>query len=167
MPPRRRKADASRVEADARAPLPPAPPAARRFRMVRFEDGSERAVRCESLKRRFNGRALSDFYGVPPRLSLRANMRSVDSVLGELLSGMNLKVAELAPELLEEAWLRAAGPVLGPQAELVSVVKGVATLRTLHPLVHREILTLRQVLVQALNRELGEGAVRSIRVRFG
>ena len=85
----------------------------------------------------------------------------------ELLSSMDLKVAELAPEVLEEAWRRAAGPVLGPRAQLVSVVKGVATLRTMHPLVHREIVMLRAALMQALNRELGEGSVSSIRVQRG
>lgn len=167
MPRRARKSDAAGVGGAKRPPLPSSPSAPRRYRMVRYEDGSERPVRCVSSRRRFDGQAFSDFYGVRPELSLRANMRTVDSVLGELLSSMELKVAELAPEVLEEAWRRAAGPVLGPRAQLVSVVKGVATLRTMHPLVHREIVMLRAALMQALNRELGEGSVSSIRVQRG
>lgn len=156
---RRRKSDAlPKVEAFAKAPTTRKPG---RFRMVVYPDGSERAVRCESAHGRCNGQALSDFFGVNPVMPVGKNMRSVESVLGELLSAMKVEVSEMAPELLAETWLRAAGPVLGSRSQLVSIVKGVATVRTPHPVVHRELVLMQRVLLPALNRELGDASVIS------
>lgn len=140
----------------------------RRFRVVAWEDGSERAERCSSRKSRYDGQAYSDFYGVLPELAVSRNTRDIASVLGELLSSMKLEVSEMAPDLLADTWKRAAGPVLGLRSQLVSVVKGVATVRTAHPVVHRELHMMQRALLSALNRELGDAStVTALRVMRG
>lgn len=162
---RKKKDELPVVEASAKSPTARSP---RRFRMVTWEDGSERAERCESRQSRCDGQAYADFYGVLPVVAVSRNTRDVASVLGELLGTLKLEVSEMAPELLADTWKRAAGPVLGLRSQLVSIVKGVATVRTSHPVVHRELQTMQRALLQALNREMGDASsVTSLRVVRG
>lgn len=162
---RRKKDELPKVEASVQSPTAQR---LRRFRVVTWEDGSERAERCVRRQSRYDDQAYSDFYGVQPELAVSRNTRDVASVLGELLGTLKLEVSEMAPELLADTWKRAAGPVLGLRSQLVSVVKGVATVRTSHPVVHRELQMMQRALLAALKREMGDAStVTSLRVVRG
>lgn len=160
MPPRRRK--------HSPAPQPEAPrPAASapRWRMVRKADGGMAAERLGVDGNR--AQALADLYGDTPMLSTGANMRRVSSIMAELLSRLQIKEAEIAPELLAQSWHSAVGDFLATQAELSSLSEGLAIVRTAHPAVRFELQRRKADIIRALNRTLGEGCVRAVRIVHG
>lgn len=144
-----------------------APRADYRFHRERFGDGSERAVRNMQREERERGQALSDFFGCPPVLSPQANVRTMDSILAEIAGQLKLSEANVAPELLSEAWQKAVGTFLASQSELVSLVRGTATIRVLHPAVRYELQRLKPQIVRVANGVLGEGSVRTVRLIHG
>ncbi len=138
-----------------------------RFRMVRYPDGSERAVRCARSGEGARMQALADWLGDGPALSPRANVRTMDSLLAEVVESLQLEEQALAPEVLAAAWLRAVGPFLSTQAELVSVARGTARIRTGHPAVRFELNRLKPQIIRVLNKELGEGSVKAVAIVHG
>ena len=145
-------------------PLPVARPR-RRFYMQKMPDGvGERAVRVESTRRGAHSQAMADFFGCGPVLHTSSNQRSMESLLGELLSELDLQEDTLAPELLVEAWTAAVGPALASVSSLVSVARGRARIEVNHPAVRYEVTRLKPHLVRALNRTLGAGCVKSIQI---
>ncbi len=168
MPPRRRKKTATaEVSAEVlrRAPAPKREQP--RFRMVAYADGSLRPVRCERRSAGERAQAMADWLGAAPLLSTSAHMRSMESLLSEVVEGLNLNEGELAPEVLAAAWKRAVGESLATHTELMSVAGGRASIRTNHPLVRAELLRLKPQILRVLNAELGEGSVRSVRIVHG
>ncbi len=133
-----------------------------RFYMQRLSDGGERAVRFRSRSDGCRDQALADFFGSGPELDTKANMRTMDSLLAEVLESL-APAESLAPEILTEAWLAAAGNALAALSELVSVNSGTACIRVGHPAVRYELTRLKSRIITALNAQLGNGSVRFIR----
>lgn len=77
--------------------------------------------------------ALADWFQVPPSTNETRNLHTAESLLGDILSKLPLDGEGMDPELLREGWLKAAGPFLGQQSNLLSIVKGVATIQVLQP----------------------------------
>ncbi len=168
MPPRRKKKDApAEVAASALRTAPAPKREARRFRMVSYADGSLRPVRCVQRSADERAQAMADWMGAAPALSPAAHMRSMESLLSEVVEGLQLEEAELAPEVLAAAWQRAVGPSLATHTELLSVSGGRAGIRTNHPLVRAELMRLKPQILRVLNAELGEGSVRTVRIMHG
>lgn len=164
--PRRRSRKPTPIE------LVPAPPARRTepmglYHEEMFPDGSVRPVRNMSRTEREKGQALADFFGVTPQLHPATNVRNMESVLATLLSRMDISAAEYAPEILSEAWQRAVGPFLATKAELLSIARAQAHIRTSHPAVRFELVRQKAAIIRALNATLGEGCVKSVRIVHG
>ena len=88
-------------------PLPVARPR-KRFYMQKMPDGiGERAVRVSSARSGARAQALADFFGSGAELHSSNNQRSMESLLGELLSELDLQEDTLAPELLAENFAHA------------------------------------------------------------
>lgn len=132
-----------------------------------FPDGSVRPVRNVSRSERESGQALSDFFGVQPQLSSSANVRTMESVLASLVSKMDISVAEHAPEVLADAWRKAVGPFLATKAELLSIARKQARIRTSHPAVRFELMRQKAAIIRALNKTLGEGCVTTVQIVHG
>lgn len=164
MPPRRRK------KSELPPPVTAAPAAAGalrprpRFRMVRMADGAERAERVRSRTQGERDQALADFFGDAPALPVAANMRSMDSLLGEVLQGIDLEEEAMAPEILAEAWLKAVGPAMAAFSEFVSLSQGTACIRVLHSAARYQLTRLKPQMVSKLNAALGEGSVSRVRL---
>ncbi len=168
MPPRRKKKTASaEVGAEALKAAPTGRRETPRFFMVRYPDGSERPVRSERRSAGERAQAMADWMGAAPALSPAAHVRSMDSLLSEVLEGMQLRDGGLAPEVLAAAWQRAVGDFLATQAELLSVAKGRASIRVNHPIVRCELERMKPQIMRVLNAELGEGSVTSVRITHG
>lgn len=135
----------------------------RRFYLQRLSDGGERAVRCRGREDGFRDQALADFFGSGPDLSVQANMRSMESLLGEVLENLDLE-ENIGKEILESAWKKVAGPGLASMSELLSVARQTACICVRHPAVHYELKRLKPRIIQALNDELGAGSVRYLRI---
>ncbi len=135
--------------------------------MVSYADGSERPVRCERRSAGERAQAMADWMGVAPALSNSANVRSMESLLSEVVEGLQLQEEALAPEVLAAAWHRAVGSFLANQAELLSVAGGRASIRTNHPAVRFELGRLKPQILRVLNAELGEGSVKTVRLMHG
>ncbi len=133
-----------------------------RFYMQRLSDGCERAVRFRSRADGCRDQALADFFGSGPELDTKANMRTMDSLLAEVLESLTPEES-LAPEILKEAWSQAAGNALAALSELVSVNSGTACIRVGHPAVRYELTRLKTRLISVLNEQLGSGSVRYVR----
>lgn len=134
-----------------------------RFRLVEMEDGTVRAERVRSSSQVARDQALADFYGVAPQLSVTANMRSMESLLGEVLEGLHLDHEAVAPEILAGVWKRAVGDSLASCTELQSISRHTARVWVNHPIVRFELNRIKPKLIQALNAELGEDCVRSVK----
>lgn len=162
MPPHRKK----KTEApELLRPELAAPRAPRRFVMQRMADGvSERAVRCRSRREGERDQAQADFFGAGPELPVAANMRTAESLLGEVLAAMKLEEETLSAELLAEAWNRAVGPALASLSQLVTVANRSACIRVSHPAVRYELTRLRPRVLAELNNALGLGSVRSLKI---
>ena len=97
----------------------------RRFYMQKMPDGvGERAVRVGSSRSGARAQALADFFGSGTVLRPESNQRSMESLLGELLTELDLQEDTLAPELLADAWRQAVGPALADVSVLAGVAKG-------------------------------------------
>lgn len=135
----------------------------RRFAMLRHPDGSYRAVRLKSSFVEERNQSLSDFFGEQPALSIGANMRSMDAILGEISSHLKLDDNEgIAPELLAAAWTECMGDFLGSQASLVSLSHGRAQLRCTHPAVRYELTKHKRRIIEFLNARFGEDCVKKL-----
>ena len=77
--------------------------------------------------------ALADWFQAVPVFSETRNVHTAESLLGAILSKLPLDEEGMDPELLRKGWMAAAGPFLGKQACLVSLVKGVATVQVIQP----------------------------------
>lgn len=130
-------------------------------------DGSLRAERVISRAEGERQQVIADMYGDTPMLSTGMHLRTVGSVLTELIGQLDISAAEIAPEMLKQAWQQAAGSFLATQAELVSLVNGQAVICTSHPAVRYELLQHRQEIIRALNATLGEGCVQTVRLMHG
>lgn len=159
---------AARKKKEPEAVPPVALPVARprkRFYMQKMPDGiGERAVRVRSSRRGARDQALADFFGGGSVLPVSSNQRSMESLLGELLSEWDLHEESMAPELLAQAWTEAVGPALASVSSLVSVAKGRARIMVNHPTVRYEVTRLKPQIVPALNRILGAGNVKSLTI---
>lgn len=156
----RKKKDAT--PAVSLTPLPVSRPR-KRFYMQKMPDGvGERAVRVSNLRSGAREQTLADFFGSGPALHSSSNQRSMESLLSELLSELDLHEDTMAPELLAEAWADAVGPALASVSSLVSVAKGRARITVNHPTVRYEITRLKTQIVRALNRTLGAGSVKTL-----
>ena len=161
MPPRRKKkVDTPLPVVDAASPVMHKRPP--RFFMQRLGDGAERAVRFRSRSDGCRDQALADFFGSGPELDLRSNVRTMDSLLAEVMQDLNLEES-LAPEILADAWQKSVGNALFSMSELLSVSGGTACIRVGHPTVRYELTRLKVNIVAALNSVLGEGSVRFVR----
>lgn len=151
-------------KAPAAAPGQPRRAGLPRFRIISGADGAERAERTRTANQGARDQALADFYGAGPELPSGANMRSMESLLGEVLESLNLQENTIKPEVLAAIWEKAVGARLASFTELQSVAKGSARVWVSHPMVRYELTRLKPQLVKALNSELGEGCVKTLRI---
>lgn len=138
-----------------------------RYCEMRAEDGSRRPARFMSRAEREKGQTEADFYGILPAMSLEANVRGVDAVLASLVEKLGVSAAEFAPEVLADAWRRAAGAFLSDRAELLTIANHKARIRTAHPAVRYELTQRKAQLIKLLNSVLGEGAVKGVQIVHG
>ena len=164
--PRRKRKTTVVVPAEAAAPLPAAE-SRPLFRQETFADGSVRPVRVQTAAEEHRAQALADFFGAAPGLPVRANLRDMASILAELVTKLDIRESDFAPEILNSAWQKAVGPFLSTQAQLISIDKKTAIVRTSHPAVRFELQRLRPQIIRALNTSLGEGCVRTVRIAHG
>ncbi len=158
MAARRKKDETVPVPA---APLPVAKPR-RRFYMQKVADGvGERAVRVRSARKGARDQAMSDFFCCGTEQTI-GGQRSMESLLGELLSSLQLEEESMGPELLAEAWREAVGGALAAVSSLQSVVRGSARIAVSHPTVRYEITRLKPQIMKALNRTFGAGSVKKM-----
>jgi hypothetical protein len=151
-------------EVSLTAPLPGRKPR-KRFYMQKMPDGvGERAVRAASLRSGAREQTVADFFGSGSALPVSANQRSMESLLGELLSELDLQEESLAPELLADAWLQAVGAALASVSRLAGVARGRARISVSHPSVRYEITRLKPQIIRALNKTLGMGSVKSLSI---
>jgi hypothetical protein len=143
-------------------PLPVSRPK-KRFYMQKMPDGvGERAVRTGSFRSGARAQAVADFFGSCTIIRPESNQRSMESLLGELLSELDLQEDNLAPELLADAWKQAVGPALADFSALAGVARGRARITVKHPTVRYEITRLKPQIIRALNQTLGAGSVKSL-----
>lgn len=145
--------------------IPPSSPEPGRRRF--FIDREERAVRYSSKTERDREQAMIDFFGAQPVLSLRANMRSMDSILSEITSTLPQEDDTLSPEVLRAGWERAAGAFISSQAELLSIIKGTATIRTSQPAIRYELTRQKNIIISKLCTEFGRDSITGIRILHG
>ena len=168
MPAPRSQPRKKKPRQQAQATPAAAKPSAPRWRMAPHPDGvSEAPVRVTSRQQREREQAVADLYGDTPLPSTGERLFSISSVLAEVLSQLDIKEAQLAPELLAGAWKQAVGAFLFGQSRLVSLVDGVAGACTSHPAVRFELQRNKKHIIQALNAALGEGSVHSLRIYHG
>ncbi len=138
-----------------------------RYCEMRAEDGSVRPARYMGRKEREQGQMMSDFFGILPAMPTDANVRSIESVLVSLVERLGVSAAEFAPEVLADAWRKAAGDFLSNRAELLTVADNNARIRTSHPAVRYELMQRKAQIIKKLNIVLGEGSVKSVQIVHG
>lgn len=111
--------------------------------------------------------ALADWFQISPATSETRNLHTAESLLGDILSKLPLDGDGMDPELLRAGWLKAAGPFLGQQSNLLSIVKGVATIQVLQPAMRYHLQQWQGALLGKLKDQFGKDAVHSIRIRIG
>lgn len=138
-----------------------------RYCEMRAEDGSIRPARYMGRKEREQGQMMSDFYGILPAMSADANVRSIESVLVSLVERLGVSAAEFAPEVMADAWRKAAGDFLSNRAELLTIADCKARIRTSHPAVRYELMQRKAQIIKKLNAVLGAGAVKEVHIVHG
>lgn len=110
---------------------------------------------------------MADWFQISPATSETRNLHTAESLLGDILSRLPLDGDGMDPELLRAGWLKAAGPFLGQQSNLLSIVKGVATIQVLQPAMRYHLQQWQGALLGKLKDQFGKDAVHSIRIRIG
>jgi hypothetical protein len=131
--------------------------------MQKMPDGvGERAVRVRSARTGARDQVMADFFCCGTETGASRNQRSMESLLGELLSELNLEEESMGPEILAQAWREAVGGALAAVSSLQSVMRGTARIAVNHPTVRYEITRLKPQIMKALNRTFGAGSVKKI-----
>lgn len=138
-----------------------------RYSVVEDNHNIKRPARYMSRGERESGQAFSDFFGILPELSADANVRSMDAILAALVEKMDISVAEHAPEVLADAWRKAAGEFLATRAELISIANKQARIRTAHPAVRFELSRRKTQIIHLLNSTLGADTVKTVQIIHG
>lgn len=138
-----------------------------RYCEMRAEDGSVRPARFMSREERERGQAEADLFGILPAMSLDSNVRGIDAVLASVVEKMGVSAAMFAPEVLGDAWKKAAGAFLANRAELLTIADHKARIRTSHPAVRYELMQRKTQIVKSLNKVLGENCVREVQIIHG
>lgn len=111
--------------------------------------------------------ALADWFQAVPVFSETRNVHTAESLLGAILSKLPLDEEGMDPELLRKGWMAAAGPFLGKQACLISLVKGVATVQVIQPAMRYHLQQWQGAILGKLKEQFGQDAVHSINIRIG
>lgn len=122
--------------------------------------------RYRSSGMRNQDQAFADWFGVTSADDTR-KPRNMERILADVLSRLPMDTPVMDPLELREAWKRAAGDFIGNQAELVSLVKGIAIVHVLQPAMRYHMMQWQGPLLEKLRQEFGHDAVRSIRFRIG
>lgn len=138
-----------------------------RMRYQRYADGSVRPVRAQSFAKGDSDQAFADFYGVAPELPVGSNMKSIEVLLSEITSKLNIVEESIAPEILADAWHEAMGDYISTQARLISIENERATIQCLHPALRFELNKRKRSIIDLLNKRFGDGSVRQIRLIHG
>jgi predicted nucleic acid-binding Zn ribbon protein len=88
--------------------------------------------------------------------------------LGGAIDALTAQLAPATPlARVQEAWERAAGPAIAASARPTAEREGVLTLTCEASVWAQELDLMADQLIAALNRELGEQAIRELRCRTG
>jgi hypothetical protein len=75
-------------------------------------------------------------------------------------------VQQYTPEELNAHWRNVAGDFLGNNAELAAIKNGVAYVNVLQPAMRYHMLQWKNVLLEKLQKEFGDGVIKSISFRI-
>jgi hypothetical protein len=119
-----------------------------------------------SRAQREKDQALADWFGVSPHADRTQPPMSLDQVLSQLLSKISVNVQQYTPEELNAHWRNVAGDFLGNNAELAAIKNGVAYVNVLQPAMRYHMLQWKNVLLEKLQKEFGDGVIKSISFRI-
>ncbi len=112
--------------------------------------------------------ALADWFQVaPPAFTETRNVHRVEELLGQIVAKLPMDEVAMDPEDLRRGWLAAAGDFLGKQANLLSIVKGVATIQVLQPTLRYHLRQWEAPLLEKLKEQFGKDTVKTIKIRIG
>ncbi|MEG1739943.1 MAG: DciA family protein [Akkermansia sp.] len=111
--------------------------------------------------------ALADWFEATPAESETSGIRPLETIISEVLATLPLDTPSVDPDILRQGWKAAAGDFIGSQAELISIVKGVATIHVLQPSMRYHLLQWKNALLEKLRDQFGQETVTSIRFRVG
>ncbi len=112
--------------------------------------------------------ALADWFQVAqPAFTETRNVHKVEELLGQIIAKLPMDEEAMDPETLRKGWLAAAGDFLGRQANLLSIVNGVAIVQVLQPTLRYHLKQWEAPLIEKLKEQFGKDTVRSIKIRIG
>ncbi len=112
--------------------------------------------------------ALADWFQVaPPAYTETRNIHKVENLLGKILAKLPMEQEGMDPELLRKGWLAAAGDFIGKQANLISIVNGVAIIQVLQPALRYHLKQWEVPLLEKLKAQFGKTTVKAIKIRIG
>lgn len=112
--------------------------------------------------------ALADWFQASPVLHETKNMHnSLAPLISEVIARLPLDAPPTDPDILRKGWQAAAGDFISGQANLVSLVKGVATVQVLQPAMRYHLKQWEPALLEKLRHQFGNDTVETIRFIFG
>ena len=115
---------------------------------------------------RNRNQALADWFGVSPLAPL-APPKSMEKILNELISRLDLRLNDFEEAELRRGWKRAVGDYISQQASLVSISRGTAFVHVLQPAARYHLLHCQKALIEKLQQEFGKDVVQRIQFRIG
>lgn len=111
--------------------------------------------------------ALADWFQTEAVLDEKKGMHSLDTLISEVVARLPLDVPAHDPDILRKGWKAAAGDFISSNADLVSIVKGVATIQVLQPAMRYHLKQWEPALLEKLRAQFGQETVKSIKLIFG
>lgn len=138
----------------------------------RPDDDEERLIyhrrpRRVSRAGRERRQVLADWFQKGEELDEKSGIHPLDILINEVIAGLPLEIPASDPAVLRQGWQAAAGEFISSHAELVSIVKGVATIQVLQPAMRYHLKQWEPALLDKLRKQFGDEHVKSIRFVFG
>lgn len=129
--------------------------------------GPKKRRRWKTRSERDREQAIADWFQVESVLDEKKGMQPIETLLNEVLARLPLGEPLSDPDLLRKGWKAAAGNFISSNADLVSIVRGVATIRVTQPSMRYHLQEWETAMLDKLQQQFGQEIVTSVKYILG
>lgn len=111
--------------------------------------------------------AVADWFGIGAVLDEKSGIVPLEMLINQVVSSLPLEVPAIDSKILSKGWKIVAGDFISQNANLESIVNGIATIQVLQPAMRYHLKQWEPALIEKLKQQFGENAVHTIKYKLG